>query len=69
MEGEAEVFAFDIAAVDWRHYWMEVEVPGLETWSIPILRGEKVPDDEPMPNERSERASGVSYGRASDAAE
>ncbi len=42
------LFGFDIATLDWRHYWMEVQVPGLEQWSIPILRGEKVPEDPPL---------------------
>jgi hypothetical protein len=43
------LFGFDIDTLDWRDYWMNVQVPGLETWSIPILRGEKVPDDPPLP--------------------
>lgn len=46
---ELELFGFDIASLDWRHYWMKIQVPGLETWSIPVLRGEKVSDDPPLP--------------------
>lgn len=42
-------FGFDIATLDWRHYWMEIQIPGLELWSIPVLRGEKVYDDPPLP--------------------
>ena len=46
---ELELFGFDIGSLDWRHYWMKIQVPGLETWSIPVLRGEKVSDDPPLP--------------------
>jgi thioester reductase-like protein len=46
---DREKFGFDISSLDWRHYWMEVQIPGLETWSIPVLRGEKVYDDPPLP--------------------
>lgn len=45
---DRELFGFDVATLDWRHYWMEVQVPGLEQWSLPILRGEKVPEDPPL---------------------
>ncbi len=38
---------FDIASLDWRSYWLEVQVPGLTKWSLPLLRGERVPEDEP----------------------
>jgi hypothetical protein len=27
---------------------MHVQVPGLDTWCLPLLRGEKVPEDEPL---------------------
>ncbi|MEZ4317019.1 MAG: SDR family oxidoreductase [Myxococcota bacterium] len=37
--------AYDIAGLDWRSYWIDVEFPGLMTWSIPILRGREVPVD------------------------
>lgn len=49
------LFGFDIGTLDWRHYWMEVQVPGLEQWSIPILRGEKVPEDPPLAPAPEER--------------
>lgn len=42
-------FGFDIADLCWRDYWMNVQIPGLELWSIPVLRGEKVYDDPPLP--------------------
>jgi hypothetical protein len=45
---ERASFAVDTASIDWRHYWMEVEIPGLDRWSLPLLRGERVPDDEPI---------------------
>ena len=44
-EEERELFGWDLASLDWRHYWMEVELPGLDEWSIPLLRGHSVPDD------------------------
>jgi long-chain acyl-CoA synthetase len=46
---EAEQFRFDMDTLDWRHYWLHVQVPGLETWTLPELRGEKVPQDPPLP--------------------
>ena len=49
-----EEFGFDIDDLCWRHYWAKVQIPGLEKWSIPILRGDKVPDDEPLPMLESE---------------
>lgn len=44
-------FGFDIHTLNWRKYWLEVQVPGLETWSIPVLRGDKVYDDPPLPKD------------------
>lgn len=46
---ERAEFGFDVHTIDWRQYWLEVQVPGLETWSIPVLRGDKVQDDPPLP--------------------
>ena len=45
---EATLFRFDVGDIDWRRYWLQVQVPGLERWSIPILRGEKVDMDPPL---------------------
>lgn len=28
---------YDIASIDWRHYWLEVHLPGLERWVFPRL--------------------------------
>ena len=41
-------FAFGVEGIDWRHYWLEVQIPGLERWSLPLLRGEKVEGDPPL---------------------
>ncbi len=27
---------------------MNIQVPGLDKWSLPLLRNEKVPDDPPL---------------------
>jgi hypothetical protein len=39
--------AFAVEDIDWCDYWVNVEVPGLRKWSIPILEGESIPDDPP----------------------
>jgi len=49
-EDRAE-FGFNVSEIDWRRYWIDVQVPGLETWSIPVLRGDKVYDDPPLPRD------------------
>ena len=41
-------FAWDVPSIDWRHYWVDVEFPGLQQWSIPAIRGESIPQDAPM---------------------
>lgn len=40
-------FAWDVPTIDWRAYWVDVEFPGLQTWSIPLIRGEQIPTDPP----------------------
>jgi hypothetical protein len=40
-------FRFDASDIDWCHYWVDVEYPGLRTWCIPLIDGEKIPDDPP----------------------
>ena len=47
-EEERALFGFDVEDICWRQYWMHVQVPGLDTWCLPLLRGEKVPEDEPL---------------------
>jgi long-chain acyl-CoA synthetase len=39
-------FGWDLEGFDWRQYWMEVEIPGLDLWSLPLLRGKDAPEDE-----------------------
>lgn len=48
-EDDARDFGFNIEALCWRTYWLKVQIPGLEKWSIPLLRNEKVPEDPPLP--------------------
>lgn len=45
-DDEREQFGWDLDEIDWRHYWMDVEIPGLDRWSLPILRGKDAPQDE-----------------------
>ena len=63
---EAALFGYDIRDLDWRHYWMEVHVPGLEAWCLPLLRNERIDEDPPFPRPakkktpaRSERRGGA----------
>ncbi|MCO4745437.1 MAG: SDR family oxidoreductase [Proteobacteria bacterium] len=44
---EASNFAFDIGTLDWRHYWIDVEYPGLAKWCFPLISGGTVPEDTP----------------------
>ena len=37
---------WDLDGFDWRRYWMDVEIPGLDKWSLPLLRGKDAPEDE-----------------------
>ena len=41
-------FGWDLESLCWRTYWMDIEIPGLDKWSLPLLRGKTVPDDEPV---------------------
>ncbi len=38
---------FDLSDLDWRHYWVDVEYPGLRRWCIPVMLGDKVAWDAP----------------------
>jgi nucleoside-diphosphate-sugar epimerase len=40
-------FGYDVASLDWRHYWVDVQMPGLMKWSYPLMRGEKPQEDPP----------------------
>lgn len=39
--------AWVVPTLDWRRYWVEVEYPGLCTWTFPLIRRERVPTDPP----------------------
>ena len=40
-------FADEVTSLDWRRYWMDVQLPGVRRWSFPIMEGETVADDPP----------------------
>lgn len=42
---ERALFGWDVPSLDWRAYWMHVHVPGLDKWSLPLMRGERIPED------------------------
>lgn len=48
-EDERLSFGFDVHTIDWRQYWLDVQMPGLDRWSLPLLRGERVANDPPRP--------------------
>jgi long-chain acyl-CoA synthetase len=45
---ERALFGWDVGSLDWRDFWMNVQVPGLDKWSLPLLRGERIPEDPPF---------------------
>ncbi len=45
-DDERRLFGWDLAGFDWRRYWMDIEIPGLDKWSLPLLRGKDAPEDE-----------------------
>jgi len=55
-EEERALFGFDVETICWRHYWVNIQVPGLDKWSLPLLRNEKVPDDPPLEVTEAEAA-------------
>lgn len=42
-------FDFDLSDLNWRTYWLDVHIPGLEKWSLPVIYGKKVEND-PRPH-------------------
>lgn len=40
-------FAWNVRDLDWRSYWLDVQIPGLATWCLPLMNGKTVPDDAP----------------------
>jgi nucleoside-diphosphate-sugar epimerase len=51
-DAERAAFGYDVHEIDWRRYWLDVQIPGLDRWSLPILRGERVEDDAGTPLDR-----------------
>lgn len=39
--------AWGVPEIDWCHYWVDIEYPGLATWCMPVMRGEEPPLDAP----------------------
>ena len=56
VEADRATFAFDVRDIDWRDYWLEVQLPGLEKWSIPLLTGGRVPADKPLPLPKNDQS-------------
>jgi len=46
-EGVTGDWAYEVSEIDWRHYWVDVEYPGLRAWCMPLLEGGKVELDPP----------------------
>lgn len=44
-DDQRAAFAWDDHTIDWRHYWHDVQYPGLWQWCIPILEGQRAPED------------------------
>jgi long-chain acyl-CoA synthetase len=40
-EEEMERFGYDVAGIDWYHYWVDVHIPALRHWSYPLLEGRR----------------------------
>lgn len=45
---ERAELGWDLETLCWRTYWMDVEIPGLDAWSLPLLYGKEAPEDEPV---------------------
>jgi long-chain acyl-CoA synthetase len=40
-EVEEEEFRFDPSIIDWRHYWLDIHMPGIRRWCFPIIEGKQ----------------------------
>ena len=49
-EADRALLPFDTENIDWRHYWLEVHMPGLEKWVFPKL-DEDGPKRVPIPRD------------------
>ncbi|MCB9594586.1 MAG: SDR family oxidoreductase [Sandaracinaceae bacterium] len=47
-EQERVELGWDLDDLCWRTYWMDIEVPGLDKWSLPLLAGKEAPEDDPV---------------------
>jgi long-chain acyl-CoA synthetase len=56
---ELEAFGYDVASIDWTHYWAHVHIPGLRRWSYPLIEGR-----EPVARARRERGAPVPFEAA-----
>lgn len=64
VDEERRALGFDTESIDWRDYWMNVQIPGLDRWSLPALRGERVEGDPAWDLGRSIREVGVAESEA-----
>jgi long-chain acyl-CoA synthetase len=39
---EEAAFRFEPESIDWRHYWLNIHIPGLRRWSYPAIEGKRV---------------------------
>jgi hypothetical protein len=44
---EDAAFHDDLADLNWRTYWLDVQFPGIARWCFPILDGRDAPTDPP----------------------
>ncbi|MCB9653975.1 MAG: AMP-binding protein [Deltaproteobacteria bacterium] len=49
-EADRKLLPFDPEGIDWRHYWLDVHMPGLEKWVLPKL-DEAGPKRVPIPRD------------------
>ncbi len=56
---EREAFGYDVASIDWTHYWAHVHIPGLRRWSYPLIEGR-----EPVARARRERGAPTPFEAA-----
>ena len=63
-------FLDDLSTLDWRHYWLDVQYPGIVKWAFPLMDNREAPLDPPshpplalgvhdLEVRRAERAQGV----------
>ena len=58
-------FAWLPESIDWRHYWLEVHMPGMRKWCFPLIDGEEPPKAEHAePIRLRERSNGRAELRA-----